>query len=210
MEVVIADPEVIFREALRLLIEKEPEWTVVGETGDGATCLDLARKLEPDVVILEVRMPRLSGAEVACTLRDEGTPTRCLILSTETRSSMVRLGLESGVCGWVSKQSSSDDLLKGLAVVAADGTYLSADVMPTIVGALTGKDGRTGLEQLSSRERQSLQLLAEGLSSKEIAQLMAVSVRTVESYRARLMEKLGLHKSAQLVRFAVREGLVEA
>lgn len=210
MEILLADPQVIFRDALRVLIENEPGWHVVGEASDGSVCLEMARRLRPELLILDARLEQISGLDVARTLRDEGIETHCLILSAETRCSVVKLGLEAGVRGWVTKQSPSAELLNCIGVVASGGSYLSLDIMPSIVGALTGATRPSALSDLSNRERQSLQLLAEGLSSKEIANVMAVSVRTVESYRARLMEKLGLHKSAQLVRFAIREGLVEA
>jgi len=183
---------------------------VGGEASDGATCLEVALHLRPDLVILDARLPRMSGIDVARALADEASEIPCLILSAETRCRFVRLGLEAGARGWVTKQSSSSELLKGIGVVVNGGTYLSVDVLPCLVSALTGDSETSSLAALSNRERHSLQLLAEGLSNKEMAEVMSVSVRTVESYRARLMDKLDLHKTAQLVRFAIREGLVEA
>jgi DNA-binding NarL/FixJ family response regulator len=209
LKIFLADPQVVFRDALRALFEKEPDWVVSGEAGDGMLCLEMARRLRPDVVVLDARLPRMSGIDVVRGLQEAGAEIPCLILTAEDRCRLVQLGLEAGARGWVTKQSSSHELLKGIGVVADGGTYLSLDIVPCVVSALTGEAETSSLTALSNRERQSLQLLAEGLSSKEIAEVMMVSVRTVESYRARLMEKLGLHKASQLVRYAIREGLVE-
>jgi DNA-binding NarL/FixJ family response regulator len=210
MKILLADPQIIFRDALRVMLEKEPDWVVAGDAGDGALCLATARRMRPDLVVLDARLPRMSGIDVVNALHSEASETRCLFLTSEDRCGFVRLGLEAGARGWVTKQSSSGELLKGIGVVLDGGTYLSLDVLPCVVSALTGEAETSSLAVLSNRERHSLQLLAEGLSSKEIAEVMSVSVRTVESYRARLMDKLDLHKSSQLVRFAIREGLVEA
>lgn len=209
MKILLADSHVLFRDTLRALFEREPDWLVAGEAGDGEECLSMVRKLRPDVLVLEVRLPRMFGLDVVRIMREERMPTPSLIVTSETRCHLVRLGLEAGARGWVTKQSSSSELLKGMSVVAGGGTYLSVDIQPCVVSALTGESKASSLSALSSRERQSLQLLAEGLSSKEIAEVMGISARTAESHRARVMEKLGLRKASHLVRYAIREGLVE-
>lgn len=211
MRILLIDPHDMFREAIRLMLEREPEWKVVGQVGEGSLGLEMAERLEPDLVVMECVLPRLSGIEVARQLGETQPRTPILMLSGNDRPGLVRAGLLAGVKGWITKRSSADELTKGIEIVAAGGTYLSPDVMPSVVGALAGQSGadENGFASLSSRERQSLQLIGEGYSSKEMAELMFVSVRTVESYRARLMDKLGIHKVAQLVRYAIREGLVE-
>ncbi len=211
-KIVLAENQTIVREGLRLLLSQHADWTVVGEASDGGSAVEMALRLQPDILVTEAFLPGLSGLEVTAELAREDPEIKTLVLSSRRGHELVRTALESGARGYVTKFSSPKDLVKAVELVLEGGNYLSPDVLPVVVGALTGRGAgsKGGVEGLTHRERQILQLIAEGLSSKEIAESVRISPRTIESYRAALMQKLGIHKVAGLVRFAIREGLVEA
>ncbi|MDJ0785326.1 MAG: response regulator transcription factor [Myxococcota bacterium] len=209
--ILLADDQAIFREAMKSLIERRGDLYVVGEASDGQEALDLALRVKPDVVISEMCLPKLSGVEVAHRIRRTQTHTRVLILSSTHGRGQVREALRAGAAGFVSKSDSSAELLQAIDSLRQDRSYLSPTVSHHVVEVLTGEetDPEGALSQLTSREREVLQLIAEGLSSKEIADELELSTRTVETHRSHIMEKIGIHKVSSLVRFAIREGLVK-
>lgn len=208
--ILIADHHTIFREVIRKLLERRDDLRVVGEAADGQQAMLLAQKLKPDVVLMEITLPRLSGLEVTRRLVRSGCPSNVLILSMHGNRRHVEVALRAGASGYLVKTASSDELLQAIDTVAAGRSYLSSAVAQHVVDAIT-REGHTSppdLRCLTSREREVLQLIAEGLSNKEVATELGVSTRTIDSHRSNLMEKLSIRKVPGLVRFAIREGLL--
>jgi DNA-binding NarL/FixJ family response regulator len=203
MRVLLADDHTLVRAGLRALVESLDGATVVGESGEGREALEIIGKLRPDVVLLDIGMPGMNGLEVARRSAEASPRTRVIILSMHAEETYVRQALRAGVAGY---------LLKGAAVSELPGeTYLTPRVSQSVVQELLRDEpsGPEPLEGLTKRQREILQLIAEGRSTKEIAATLDVSVKTVETHRARLMERLGIRDVAGLTRFALRAGLVE-
>ena len=198
---------------MRALIENEEGLYVGGEATEGDEALEMAERLKPNGLVTEVTLPRLSGIELTRRVVASGAPTRVLILSDQEGPFQVKEALRSGASGYVSKRDSGDELIRAIDALRKGQSYISPSVSQKIVDGLTRGDDAaeadSPLERLTSRERQVLQLVAEGLSSKEIAAHLDVSTRTVESHRGHLMDKLGIHKVSGLVRLAIREGLIK-
>jgi len=208
--ILLADPHAIFRHAVRALIEKREDLFVIGEASDGQEAMNLAQQLKPELIITEIAMPRLSGIELTRRLARSSCRLRVLILSMHEGRSHVADALRAGASGYVVKTGSGDDLLQAIDAVREGRSYLSPALAQHLVDIVSDDGDRrgSGLSALSSREREVLQLIAEGLASKEIAAELGVSPRTIESHRYSLMEKLDVHKISGLVRLAIREGLV--
>lgn len=207
--VLLAEDHEVLRQGLRQLIEPEGEFEVVAEAADGRAAVELAHKHRPDVVVMDIWMPRLSGIDATRQILDQ-SDAKVLILSQHDSWSYVEQALRAGASGYLVKTSSASELLSGIRAVSEGKSYLSPDIAQQLVGAFSKPEDERGspLQALTHREREVLQLIAECLSSKEIAAQLGVSVRTVEAHRASLMEKLDIHKLSGLVRFAIREGLV--
>jgi DNA-binding NarL/FixJ family response regulator len=208
--VVVVDDQPLIRSSLRALLDDAEDITVVGEAGDGQEALRLAETLRPDVVLLDVGMPGLNGLDVAGRLAALDASIRVLILSMHTSEEYVLRALRAGCAGYLLKGSAVSELEVAVRAVARGETYLSPAVSKRVVDDyVTRTGGATDpLDALTPRQREILQLAAEGHSSKEIAQRLGLSPRTVDAHRAQLMERLDLHDLAGLVRFAVRVGLV--
>jgi DNA-binding NarL/FixJ family response regulator len=209
--IVLADPHAVFREAIRVLIDAQEGFCVVAEAFEGRVAYTLSLELQPDLVVTEVYLPRLSGIELSCRLTRELPRTRVLVLSANESRNLVELALRSGAAGYVCKTAPAQELIQAIDAVRSGRSFVSPAVAEHLVSAITGPRGAAdrGQGELTSREREVLQLVAEGFSSKEIAHQLGVSTRTVETHRARVMEKLGIHKASGLVRFAIREGLLD-
>lgn len=207
MKVLIADDHQIVRQGLKVLLERE-RFTVVAEAVDGKEAVRLANELRPDVTILDLTMPLLNGLEAAREILREGGCTRVILLTMHAEEHQVAIALRAGVRGYVLKTQAAEDLTHAIRAVVAGQTYLSPAVSSLIVNAYVSGE-RPAADPLAPRERQVLQLVAEGKTSKEIAAIMNLSVKTAESYRTRLMEKLEIHQTAGLVRYAIRNGIVE-
>lgn len=208
--ILIVDQHTIVREAIGTLIEKRRDLLVVGGAADGHQAILLAERLQPDLMLMEITLPRLSGLEVTRRLLKNRLSLSVLILSMHDSQSQVEEALRAGASGFLSKTCSSDELMQAIDAVRAGRRYLSAAATQHVVNTITG-DGpasRLGTGNLTSREREVLQLIAEGCSNKEIATGLNLSIRTVESHRSNLMAKLGIQKTSGLVRFAIREGLL--
>lgn len=208
--ILLADDQAMFRDAVRALIEKRGDLEVVGEASDGQQAVSMTLEIRPDVILMEISLPRLSGIEATKRLLRDAPRSKVLILSRHEGRSHVEQALRSGAAGYVTKSSSSQELIQAIEAVSSGRSFLSRAIARQVVDVVTCRNSpaQTGILELTSREREVLQLIGEGFSSKEIATQLGISTRTVESHRARLMEKLGIHKVSGLVRFAIREGLI--
>jgi DNA-binding NarL/FixJ family response regulator len=212
IRVLLADDHTLVRAGLRTLVELIQGVEVVAETGDGREALDLIRALKPDVALMDIGMPGLNGLELAVRVAAECPATRVIVLSMHTSEAYVSQALRAGVAGYLIKDASVAELPLALSSVARGEMYLSPAISKTVVEALRGLPAHADhpLEGLTPRQREILQLIAEGHSTKEIAWTLKVSGKTVETHRAQLMDRLGIYDVAGLVRFAIRCGLISA
>lgn len=210
--VVIADDHVLVRSGIRLLVESLADVEVVAETGDGLETLKLVRALAPDVLLLDLTLPGLNGLVVLERLRTIPGSPQVIVLSMHSGPEYVARALNSGAAGYLVKDSAFDELAAALHAVRHQRHYLSRALDPEIIDRFRARFEKGGdeLSVLTPRQRQILQLIAEGHGTRQIAQRLHVSVKTVETHRAQLMERLGIRDVAGLVRFAVRIGLVES
>ena len=210
IRVLLADDHTLVRAGIRGLLQGLADVDVVGEAGDGQEALRLAESLRPDVVLLDVGMPGLNGLEVAGRIGALDASIRVVILSMHSSEEYVLRALRAGCAGYLLKASAVSELEVAVRAVTRGETYLSPAVSKRVVDDYVSRTGGAAdpLDALTPRQREVLQLAAEGLSSKEIAQRLGLSFKTVEAHRAQLMQRLGLHDLAGLVRFAVRVGLV--
>jgi DNA-binding NarL/FixJ family response regulator len=204
----LADDHVLFRQALKIALERE-EFRVVAEACDGQTAVSCAQKLAPDVAIVDIAMPVLNGLDAAAQIVKTSPRTKVILLTMYTDEQYVIGALRAGVHGYVIKSQAANDLVEAIRSVHCGMTYLSPGVSRTLVDAYLGRTTGTR-DPLTSRERHVLQLVAEGKTSKEIAQVMNLGVKSAETYRARIMHKLEIHTTAGLVRYAIRQGLIQA
>ncbi len=208
IRVLLADDHVIVRQGLRALLEKEGI-IVVDEVADGRQAVQSVRDHTPDVAILDLAMPLLNGLDAAREILKLSPRTKPILLTMYTEDHYVLEALRSGVRGYVMKNHSGEDLVRAINQVARGEIYLSPGISEVVVQAYLNKSDFS-VDPLSGRERQVLQLIAEGNTTKKIASLLGLSVRTAESHRSRIMEKLDIHETAGLVRYAIRQGLVQA
>lgn len=209
--IVLADDHRMVREALRRLIENRPDLRVVAEASDGREAVEAVRKHRPDIAVIDLWMPELSGAEATRRIVDEELGTRVIILTMHEDWSRVRDALQSGASGYVVKSAAADQLLEAIDVVRQGRSYVSPAISHHVLRAVRNpgsEHGASPVESLSRREREVLQLVAEGLSAKEIAVRLGLSVKTAEAHRGNLMAKLGIRRTSMLVRFAIREGII--
>jgi DNA-binding NarL/FixJ family response regulator len=206
--ILLADDHKMVRQGFRLILESQEDMQVVGESGNGRETVELAKTLRPDVVIMDVTMPELNGIEATRRIREFSSHIRVLALSVHRDSVYAREIIRAGAEGYLLKELADTDLLAAVRAVAEGHSYLSPEVSSAIL-----KDYRkhvsNPLDLLSAREREILQLVAEGKTNKDIAKLLTLSVYTVDGHRTRVMDKLGLHSVGELVRFALRNGLVD-
>ena len=210
IRVLLSDDHRIVREGLRTLLDKEPDIEVVGEAEDGRSTLELARKLKPQVVIMDITMPDLNGMDATRKIIEELPDVRVLALSMHADQQFVEGMLKAGATGYLPKDCASEELVRAVHTVASNETYLSlriADVVRRDYLRQAKKVDTPGLPALTARERETLQLLAEGKTTKEIAVHLEVSVKTIETYRQHIMQKLNLYSLAELTKYAIREGL---
>jgi DNA-binding NarL/FixJ family response regulator len=207
--IVLVEDHEMLRDGIRSLIDTSDEFEIVGEAADGAKAVELVEQHRPDIVVMDIWLPRLSGIEATRKIT-QSSRSRVLIVSQHDSWSYVEEALKAGASGYLVKTSSGAQLFTALRAVRAGKSYLSPDIAGRVVDAVVRPDRGSGspVGVLSGREREVLQLIGEGLSSKEIAGSLGVSARTVEAHRASVMHKVGIHKVAGLVRFAIREGLI--
>jgi DNA-binding NarL/FixJ family response regulator len=206
IRVVLADDHVLVRQGVRALLEREGI-VVVGEASDGQEAQRLVLRESPDAAVMDISMPLFNGLDAALSLSRSSPRTRLILLTRHNEEQYVAEALRCGVRGYVLKDQAANDLVRAIREVCSGQVYLSPGVSRAVVEAYATPDRPK--DTLSARERQVLQLIAEGKTTKDIAVLIHVSAKTVETHRARLMQKLGIHEIAGLVRYAIRKGLVQ-
>jgi DNA-binding NarL/FixJ family response regulator len=205
--VLLADDHSLIRQALRALLEKQG-FQVVSEASDGQEALRSVEKTQPEVAILDISMPVLNGVDAARELVKSSPKTRVILLTQHDEDEYVTEALRAGVRGYVLKSQAAEDLLHAIQEVCRGKVYLSPNISGAVVDAYVSKT-YVSPDPLSARERQVLQLVGEGKSTKDIAAHLGISAKTAESHRARLMKKLDIHETASLVRYAIRRGLIQ-
>ncbi len=209
--IVLADDHHVVRQGLRALLEGQPDFQLVGEAGDGLEAVQLTERLKPDVLIIDLMMPSLNGLEATRQVSQRSPQTRVVILSMHANEAYVLEALRNGAAGYVLKDSSAADLVHAVREVVAGRRYLSAPLSERAIAAYIQKasDVTTDpYEMLTNREREVLHLAAEGYTNAEIADQLSISPRTAETHRANLMHKLGLHTHTDLIRYALRRGIL--
>jgi DNA-binding NarL/FixJ family response regulator len=207
IRILLADDHTLVRQGLRALLEREG-LEVVAEAGDGQAAVRVARERCPDVAVLDFSMPLLNGRDAAREILRACPRTRAILLTMHSEDQYVLDALQAGVKGYVLKAQASEDLVRAIHEVQRGMMYLSPGVSQAVVDASLNK-AELPRDPLTSREREVLQLVAEGKSTKEIAKLLAISFKTAESHRTRIMKKTDIHETAGLVRYAVRRGLIQ-
>ncbi len=210
IRVVIADDHAILREGVRALLQLHPDIEVVGEAADGLQALTEVERLDPDVVLMDIAMPGLGGIEAALEMKKVGRRAKILILSQYEDREYVRRLLKAGVSGYVLKKSAGKELANAIRAVHRGGLVLDPEVARTAMEEAGPSAPGTSdpYEALTDREKQVLKLVAEGRSNKEVAEVLGISVKTAMSHREHVMEKLGVHNRTELVRFAIKKGVI--
>ena len=211
VRVLLADDHALVRAGIHELLKRFPWVEVVGETGDGREALEQIKSCQPDVVLMDVAMPGLNGLEATARVTKEYPYTRVIILSMYDNEEYVIQALRAGAAGYLLKDAATGELEFAIRTVAKGSTYLSPAISKRVIDDYLHRldnDNQSSLEQLTPRQREILQLVAEGKTTKEIAQILKVSTKTIETHRTNLMERLDIHDVAGLVRYAIREGLV--
>jgi DNA-binding NarL/FixJ family response regulator len=211
IHVLLIEDHTMVRQGLRRLLEMNPDVRIVGEVGNGRAALDAVERLRPAVAIMDIGLPGLNGIEVTRQLARVAPETKVLILSMHADEAYVRQSLQAGATGYLLKDADEQDLQRAVMALSAGGSYFSPAVSKLVLEGYLSQGRQTGdeLGVLSDREREVLQLVAEGKSNKQVAHALDVAVSTVESHRKHIMEKLNLHNTAEMVRFAVRKGIVQ-
>jgi two-component system nitrate/nitrite response regulator NarL len=210
IRILVADDHPVVRKGIISCLATHPHLVVVAEAGDGQEAIRKAKELAPDVIVMDVEMPGMSGLMAADLLRRDMPDAKILMLSMHHNPEFVMRIIQSGACGYVLKESATADLLCAIETVDGGGTFFSDDIARIALNQFVRGNGQSGSSttELTSREREVLALIAEGLSSKEIATRLNVGARTVETHRERLMRKLDIHSIAGLTRYAIAKGLI--
>jgi two-component system, NarL family, response regulator NreC len=211
ISIVLADDHPVVRRGMQTLLKSEPDLSIVGETGDGLETVRLVERVQPDVLILDLMMPSLSGLEALRIIRQRSPRTRVVVLSMHSNNAFVAEALKNGATGYVLKGSDDVNLARAVREAAAGRRFLSPPVTERAIDAYIEQARSAQLdlhETLTPREREVLQLAAEGETSAEIASRLHISQRTVENHRANFMRKLGLKNQSELIRYALRRGLI--
>ena len=210
VKIILADDHRIMREGLRALLEKEPGIEVIAEAENGRTTVELSRELNPDVVVIDIGMPDLNGIDATRQIVSEASTVKVIALSMHSDRKFVREMLSAGASGYLLKDAAYEELGTALATVLNNQTYLSPKIADTVVKDYLGKvepHESKASPSLTKREREVLQLIAEGKTTKDIASRLYVSIKTIETHRKQIMDKVGLNSVAELTKYAIREGL---
>lgn len=211
IKILLADDHGIVRHGLRRILEDEGDMEVLGEASNGRECVKLAEQIRPDIILMDISMPDLNGTEATRMIRDRCPSTRVLILSMHHTAEYVFRALKAGAAGYVLKKSLGQEVIEAIRAVQSGKRYLSAGITEVIIDDYVAYryigDGESPLKQLSSREREVLQMVAEGYSSAAIGESLHLSPKTVETYRSRMMQKLSIDNIPALVKFAIQCGI---
>jgi DNA-binding NarL/FixJ family response regulator len=208
IKVILADDHPVVRDGLRFLLDAQKDIQVVGTAVNGLEAVELATRLCPDVAVMDISMPLLNGIEATQQIIESCPHTRVMMLSIHFTSVHIQRALQAGAMGYLLKESAGEEVVDAIRTVHEGKRYLSRKIAESVVEEYVRHSGGDVLEGLSPRERQVLQLIAEGKTSAEAAKLLYLSVKTVETYRSRLMQKLGLKDMASLVKFAIQYGII--
>lgn len=213
VRILLADDHTIVRQGLARLLEEQQNFKVVGEAVNGQDAVEKAEKLKPDIIIMDIAMPRMNGIEAAKRIRKQMPETKIIILSMYSHEHYIHELLECGVSGYLLKDSGGQDIIKAIRAALKNETFLSPSISKKVVDAYlspTKSSSKAELyKQLSNREREVFQLIAEGHPTRQIADMLCVSVSTIKSHKAKIMEKLGTESSIKLIHFAIQLGLVD-
>jgi DNA-binding NarL/FixJ family response regulator len=212
IRILLADDHTVMRDGLRALLEKQADMAVVAEAADGHECVRMAEEQAPDVVVMDIGMPNMNGIEATRRIAEEQPRTAVVILSMHQDESYILRALKAGAKGYLLKDSLRADVLEAIRTVAAGGRFLTRKIGRMLqeehVRLLESRDLEDTYELLTDREREILQLVAEGKANKEVAQVLHISPTTVETHRTHILQKLGLHSVPELILYAVRKGII--
>lgn len=211
IRVLLADDHAVLRAGLKALLNAEPDLEVVGEAADGVAVVERATELRPDVIVMDIQMPRMSGLDATRALRSRGVPSKILILTMHAESQYLLPLLEAGGAGYVLKSGADTELIEAIRTVHRGEVFLYPAATKLLVEGYLDRSAREGPQHdgLTEREREVLKLVAEGYSGTEIAERLVISPKTVDTYRERIMQKLGVRHRYELVRYALRKGLLK-
>lgn len=213
IRVVIADDHAVVREGIKMILSREPDIEIVGEAANGREALDLVAKTRPHVVVMDISMPEMGGVEATRRVKEAYPKVNVLALTMHEDESYVFQLLKAGASGYVLKRGAAQDLVQAIRSAARGEAFLYPSVARSVLAdylkRVEAGEERHRFDGLTEREREILTLIAEGLSNQEIAQKLFISIKTVQTHRTHIMEKLDLHNRAQLVRYAIRKGLIE-
>ncbi len=212
IRILIADDHTILRQGIRSLLEREPDIQVIGEAEDGHTAIKLAGELQPDVVLMDISMPLLNGLEATRQIRRDSPSVKVLILSMYDNEDYIRQSLSAGAMGYILKDADVNELLAAIRAVYQNDAVLSPAITRLVIEDYLRWGDRSNVDLsdgLSPREREVLQLIAEGHTNKQIAEILCISVKTVQAHRANIMSKLDLHDRSDLVKYAIRKKIIE-
>lgn len=214
IRVLIAEDHTLVRTGIKLIIDQMEQFEVIAEASDGAQAVELAMKLQPQIVLMDIAMPRLNGLEATTRILREVEGTKVIILSMHANEQYVLRALQAGASGYLLKKSATEEIALAFQAVLNNETYLSPPIADVVVRDVLLKRERqpenTLFESLTTREREILQLVAEGLTNQDIAEHLSLSVHTVRTHRGNLMEKLGLHSQVEVTRYAIQMGIIQA
>jgi len=208
IKIFLADDHTIIRDGLKFILQAQTDLKVIGDAANGRDAVAQIRQLKPDVAVLDISMPELNGIDAAAQIRDASPPTRVIILSMHSTAEHIARAFDAGARGYLLKESAGTEVVAAVRAAHAGTRYLSERIAGTLIDDyLKTRVSTNPLDALSPREREILQLVVEGKSSKAIAKILSLSAKTVETYRSRLMQKLNVKNLAELIRFAIRHRL---
>jgi len=214
IRIVLADDHAILREGIRALLEDQPDMTVVGEAADGRKAVELARELKPDIVVMDIGMPLLNGLEATRQIKHDLADVAVLVLTMHDNEEYVSQLLAAGAAGYALKRAASSELVTAIRAVASGQSYLSPSITRMLIEGYIGRQPAEPavvdpFDTLTPREREVLQLVAEGHTNSQIAKLLNISLKTVKAHRSNLMQKLDLHDRGELIKVAIQRGIIE-